>query len=250
MFAGLVQRELEATANESVAKKEFQDAEQRAQDALDAMTQTALMRCGNGEAAAHAVTLALGQNPAIPSADATLTHRYNEEQLWSDKMRALSTYVSAGLVGINTLLLMVSVLVIEPYKRSRLTEQVVQRLEKELNASGGAVELLRQTHDRVTLLSQPCSLSREKEEEVQQDIGARTGREDSGIRLADGSSASVEADKEGRRFVEARDLLTVEGWKALLSMVRDSSQREKSYAVAGAFIGGAAAALLVGFMNR
>mmetsp|Transcript_41264 Transcript_41264/g.97888 ORF Transcript_41264/g.97888 Transcript_41264/m.97888 type:complete len:139 (-) Transcript_41264:46-462(-) len=41
-FANLVQRELEASQEESAAKKHFQDAEARAQAALDAMTKTSL----------------------------------------------------------------------------------------------------------------------------------------------------------------------------------------------------------------
>ncbi len=61
--------------------------------------------------------------------------RYHEEQIWSDKIRRMSTWGTWGLMGVNILLFLVFQIAIEPWRRKRLVkgfeEKVMEALEKE-----------------------------------------------------------------------------------------------------------------------
>lgn len=54
--------------------------------------------------------------------------RYHEEQIWSDRMRGMSTYGSLVVAGLNAVLFVLAILLVEPYKRRRLAETFEQRL--------------------------------------------------------------------------------------------------------------------------
>lgn len=60
--------------------------------------------------------------------------RYHEEQIWSDKIRRMSTWGTWGLMGVNVLLFLVLQVAVEPWRRKRLVrgfeEKVVEALEK------------------------------------------------------------------------------------------------------------------------
>ena len=71
--------------------------------------------------------------------------RYHEEQIWSDKIRRMSTWGTWGLMGVNILLFFIFQIGVEPWRRKRLVkgfeEKVVQALEREsaaTNATTGA----------------------------------------------------------------------------------------------------------------
>lgn len=61
--------------------------------------------------------------------------RYHEEQIWSDKIRRMSTWGTWGLMGVNVLLFLVFQVAVEPWRRARLVrgfeEKVMEVLEKE-----------------------------------------------------------------------------------------------------------------------
>lgn len=61
--------------------------------------------------------------------------RYHEEQIWSDKIRQMSTWGTWGLMGLNVLLFIVFQVVVEPWRRHRLVrgfeEKVMVALERE-----------------------------------------------------------------------------------------------------------------------
>lgn len=60
--------------------------------------------------------------------------RYHEEQIWSDKIRQMSTWGTWGLMGLNVLLFIVFQIMIEPWRRRRLVrgfEEKVQQALKE-----------------------------------------------------------------------------------------------------------------------
>lgn len=61
--------------------------------------------------------------------------RYHEEQVWSDKIRRMSTWGTWGLMGVNVLLFLVFQIGVEPWRRKRLVkgfeEKVMEALEKE-----------------------------------------------------------------------------------------------------------------------
>lgn len=75
-----------------------------------------------------------------------ILERYHEEQVWSDKVRPLvvlvvpsslitvlpqirsmSTYGSLAITGLNVLLFIVTLLLIEPWRRRRLVQNVEER---------------------------------------------------------------------------------------------------------------------------
>ncbi|KAL4928741.1 putative mitochondrion biogenesis protein (She9) [Aspergillus undulatus] len=61
--------------------------------------------------------------------------RYHEEQVWSDKIRRMSTWGTWGLMGVNVLLFLVFQIAVEPWRRKRLVkgfeEKVLEAIEKE-----------------------------------------------------------------------------------------------------------------------
>ncbi|GAA5927010.1 She9p [Sporobolomyces koalae] len=57
-----------------------------------------------------------------------ILERYHEEQVWSDKIRAISTYGSLAITSLNVLLFIITLLLIEPWRRRRLVENVEERL--------------------------------------------------------------------------------------------------------------------------
>jgi sensitive to high expression protein 9 len=72
--------------------------------------------------------------------------RYHEEQVWSDKIRSVSTYGSLAVVAANLFVFLLAILVVEPWKRRRLAqtfESKVDELEREhLAVTTTAVERL------------------------------------------------------------------------------------------------------------
>ncbi|KAJ6144987.1 hypothetical protein N7470_008882, partial [Penicillium chermesinum] len=65
----------------------------------------------------------------------TILSRYHEEQVWSDKIRRMSTWGTWGLMGVNVLLFLIFQVAVEPWRRRRLVkgfeDKVVEALEKE-----------------------------------------------------------------------------------------------------------------------
>lgn len=61
--------------------------------------------------------------------------RYHEEQVWSDKIRRMSTWGTWGLMGMNVLLFLVFQIGVEPWRRQRLVkgfeDKVVEAIEKD-----------------------------------------------------------------------------------------------------------------------
>lgn len=67
----------------------------------------------------------------------SILSRYHEEQIWSDKIRRMSTWGTWGLMGVNVLLFLVFQFGFEPWRRRRLVagfeEKVIEALAKEKN---------------------------------------------------------------------------------------------------------------------
>ena len=82
---------------------------------------------------------------ATAKLSASILARYHEEQIWSDKIRRMSTWGTWGLMGVNVLLFLVFQIGVEPWRRKRLVkgfeEKVMEALEREgaaTNAATGA----------------------------------------------------------------------------------------------------------------
>ena len=72
---------------------------------------------------------------AAAKLSASILARYHEEQIWSDKIRRMSTWGTWGLMGVNILLFLVFQIGVEPWRRRRLVkgfeEKVMEALDKE-----------------------------------------------------------------------------------------------------------------------
>ncbi|KAF3483071.1 sensitive to high expression protein 9 [Arthroderma uncinatum] len=92
-------------------------------------TQEAL---SNAEREAEEATAELSKN---------ILTRYHEEQVWSDKIRRMSTWGTWGLMGVNVLLFLIFQIAVEPWRRRRMVkgfeDKVVEALERENNRPVG-----------------------------------------------------------------------------------------------------------------
>lgn len=65
----------------------------------------------------------------------SILSRYHEEQIWSDKIRRMSTWGTWGLMGVNVLLFLIFQILVEPWRRRRLVkgfeEKVKEAIETE-----------------------------------------------------------------------------------------------------------------------
>lgn len=69
--------------------------------------------------------------------------RYHEEQIWSDKIRQMSTWGTWGLMGINVLLFVIFQIAVEPWRRKRLVKGFEEKVEvalKERDAELAAIK--------------------------------------------------------------------------------------------------------------
>ena len=93
------------------------------------------------EAAAQAKLVAVEKQAEEASSklSACILARYHEEQIWSDKIRRMSTWGTWGLMGINILLFVIFQIGVEPWRRQRLVrgfeEKVMEALEREGSAT-------------------------------------------------------------------------------------------------------------------
>lgn len=56
--------------------------------------------------------------------------RYHEEQVWSDKIRSASTYGSIMVLGVNVVVFILAIIVVEPWKRRRLAQTFEKKVEE------------------------------------------------------------------------------------------------------------------------
>lgn len=80
---------------------------------------------------------------------ASILARYHEEQIWSDKIRRMSTWGTWGLMGVNVLLFLVFQIGVEPWKRKRLVkgfeDKVMEALEREGSGAPQNLEASQET---------------------------------------------------------------------------------------------------------
>lgn len=56
--------------------------------------------------------------------------RYHEEQVWSDKIRSASTYGSMMVLGVNLVVFIMAIVMVEPWKRRRLAQTFEKKVEE------------------------------------------------------------------------------------------------------------------------
>ena len=82
--------------------------------------------------------------------------RYHEEQVWSDKIRSVSTYGQLAVLGVNVFVFVLAIILVEPWKRRRLMqafERKVQEMEAaNMNAVAEGMDALKsrlEAQDRI-----------------------------------------------------------------------------------------------------
>ncbi|KAK1236266.1 sensitivity to high expression protein she9 [Marasmius sp. AFHP31] len=60
----------------------------------------------------------------------TILTRYHEEQVWSDKIRSASTYGQLAALGLNLLVFILAIVLVEPWKRRRLAQTFEKKIEE------------------------------------------------------------------------------------------------------------------------
>ncbi|GAK67960.1 mitochondrial distribution and morphology family 33 [Moesziomyces antarcticus] len=96
-YTQLLRAEHTMTKHEAEAEKTLEQTEAEVQKAFDSMMKAVMVR-------------------------------YHEEQLWSDRMRGMSTYGSLIVAGLNAFLFILAILLVEPYKRKKLAQTFESRL--------------------------------------------------------------------------------------------------------------------------
>lgn len=74
--------------------------------------------------------------------------QYHEEQIWSDTIRRNSTWVTFGLMGLNILLLIVNLVMIEPWRRKRMVKEIRMALDEKSFAASSSGAIPVTTTDR------------------------------------------------------------------------------------------------------
>ena len=94
------------------------------------------------EAAAqeNLLTIERRAEEAAARLSASILARYHEEQIWSDKIRRMSTWGTWGLMGVNVLLFLVFQIGVEPWRRNRLVKGFEEKVMEALEREGSAVE--------------------------------------------------------------------------------------------------------------
>ena len=80
------------------------------------------------DAKAAVTTADASVETSITSLMRSILARYHEEQVWSDKIRSLSTYGSLAITAANVLIFLLALILIEPYKRKRIVREVETRM--------------------------------------------------------------------------------------------------------------------------
>ncbi|CAN9361112.1 unnamed protein product [Alternaria alternata] len=87
----------------------------------------------NDQAVREAKDAVANAENALEDARAQLEKReraqYHEEQIWSDTIRRNSTWVTFGLMGVNIFLLLLSLAILEPWRRRRMVREIKKALE-------------------------------------------------------------------------------------------------------------------------
>lgn len=99
--------------------------------------------------------------------------QYHEEQIWSDTIRRNSTWVTFGLMGVNILLLLVTVGVAEPWRRRRMVGEIKAALEEKLGVFETAAAAVPLSLAPADVVSMPeSSIAQEKEIQAAEAITA------------------------------------------------------------------------------
>nr|XP_031864007.1 uncharacterized protein CI109_000651 [Kwoniella shandongensis]KAA5531079.1 hypothetical protein CI109_000651 [Kwoniella shandongensis] len=126
----------EAVAARSAAQRDVNSLLERKHSWTDADVSrfTSLVRADHSSTHAVASTSVqlkeseLAVDKAFSELMQTILQRYHEEQVWSDKIRSVSTWANLIGLALNLIIFVGAVAVVEPWKRRRLVERLEERM--------------------------------------------------------------------------------------------------------------------------
>lgn len=77
----------------------------------------------------------------------SMLERYHEEQIWSDKIRRMSTWGTWGLMAVNVLLFLVFQIGVEPWRRRRLVAGFEDKVREAMERQTGEMHRLSNARD-------------------------------------------------------------------------------------------------------
>ena len=98
--------------------------------------------------------------------------RYHEEQIWSDKIRQMSTWGTWGLMGLNVLLFIVFQIAVEPWRRRRLVRGFEEKVELALQERDEHIKALSSGMVRPNVEGAAVSSAQQEPEDVADHIAS------------------------------------------------------------------------------
>ncbi|WVR09465.1 hypothetical protein IAU60_006532 [Kwoniella sp. DSM 27419] len=126
----------EAVASRSAAQRDVNSLLERKHSWTDSDVSrfTSLVRADHASTHAVATTSVqlkeaeLAVDKAFSELMQTILQRYHEEQVWSDKIRSVSTWANLIGLALNAVIFLGAVIIVEPWKRRRLVERLEERI--------------------------------------------------------------------------------------------------------------------------
>lgn len=138
----------QAVAHRSTSQRDVNSLLERKHSWTDADVSafTTLVRTDHASTAAVATTSLdlkekeLAVDKAFTDLTSAILQRYHEEQVWSDKIRSVSTWANVVGLVFNFLIFMIAIAIVEPWKRRRLVERVEERMTTMVDRLDGKVQ--------------------------------------------------------------------------------------------------------------
>lgn len=155
----------------------------------------------------------------------SILDRYHEEQVWSDKIRSVSTYGSLAALVANMVVFVVAIVWVEPWKRKRLAETFERRV----------VELSEETREVVGSGMKDLEEHFEKQEKVLAQLAGTTQPV-----LVDHErpvEVPVEDIPEPVKEVPIEPTEPLERWQRWIESLRPSTERDYTLVAIGSVTG-------------
>ena len=89
----------------------------------------------------------LAVDKAFSNLTQSILERYHEEQVWSDKIRSVSTWAGAIGLLVNAIVFVGAIAFVEPWKRRRLVQRLEERMSGMIEKVDGGIAVLGQRID-------------------------------------------------------------------------------------------------------
>lgn len=186
----------------------------------------------------------------------SILSRYHEEQIWSDKIRRMSTWGTWGLMGVNIFLFLVIQILVEPWRRSRLVKGFEDKVKEAIESEAALVRALATGPNQVVDHSEDDMIVTSADADSSPEPPIYTPEEvaSTGTSPADQTPPSEDSTKH-LSDTTPTDPLSVEYWKhKLYTLISDESiaitQRQlTTIAVQSAAAGAVATGLLVALLK-